>query len=76
MITTIDGTPVLPLGLAGYSDQSDQCVTMALDADGRVYVLKRRIRLTSDSAFLVIDEFSVDGGPFRRLGDASCIRTN
>jgi hypothetical protein len=51
-------------------------LTTPVEADGRVYVLKRRMRVTSDTAFSVTDEFSVDGGPFGRLGTASYIRTN
>ena len=51
-------------------------LTAPIEADGHVYLLKRRMRVTSDSAFSLTDEFSVDGGPFRRLGDASYIRTN
>ncbi|MEE2635825.1 MAG: hypothetical protein VYE68_01150 [Acidobacteriota bacterium] len=42
--------------------------------DDSVYVLKRIIRTTSDTAFSVTDEFSVDGGPFRRLGNGAYLR--
>jgi hypothetical protein len=49
--------------------------TAPLEADGRVYVLKRLMRVTSDTAFAVTDEFSVDGGPFKRLGNGSFLRT-
>ena len=51
-------------------------LTAPIDSDGRVYVLKRRILVTSDTVFSVTDEFSVDGGPFGRLGNGSYIRAN
>ncbi len=50
-------------------------LTAPMEADGRVHVLRRVVRTTSDTAFSVVDEFSVDGGPFRRLGDGSYLRT-
>ena len=46
-------------------------LTAPVEADGRVYVLKRLMQTTSDTAFTVTDQFSVDGGPFRRLGTGS-----
>ncbi len=49
-------------------------LTAPVEADGRVHVLRRVVRTTSDSAFAVVDEFSVDGGPFRRLGNGSYLR--
>jgi hypothetical protein len=49
-------------------------LTAPMEADGRVHVLRRVVRTTSDSAFAVVDEFSVDGGPFRRLGNGSYLR--
>ncbi len=51
-------------------------LTAPIEADGRVYVRKRLLRVTSDTAFAVSDEFSVDGGPFQRLGDGAYLRTN
>ena len=42
-------------------------LTSPVEAEGHVYLLKRMIRVTSDTAFSVTDEFSVDGEPFRRL---------
>ena len=51
-------------------------LTAPIEADGRVYTLRRKMQVTSNSAFSVIDEFSVDGGPFRRLGNGSYIRAN
>ncbi len=49
-------------------------LTAPVEADGSVYVLKRLMQTTSNTAFTVTDQFSVDGGPFRRLGNGSYIR--
>ena len=49
-------------------------LTAPVEADGRVYVLKRLMQTTSDTAFTVTDQFSVGGGPFRRLGTGSYLR--
>ena len=49
-------------------------LTAPVESEGKVYVLKRLVRVTSDTAFSVSDEFSVDGGPFRRLGDGAYVR--
>lgn len=49
-------------------------LTAPVEADGRVYVLKRLMQTTSDTAFTVTDQFSVDGGPFRRLGNGSYLK--
>ena len=46
-------------------------LTAPVDAGGRVYVRKRLMRVTSDTSFSVTDEFSVDDGPFRRLGNGA-----
>ena len=46
-------------------------LTVPVEADGSVYVLKRLMRMTSDTSFSVTNQFSVDGGPFRRLGNGS-----
>ncbi len=51
-------------------------LTAPVEVDGRAYVLKRMMQVTSDTVFSVTDEFSVDGGPFRRLGNGSYIRAN
>ena len=45
-------------------------VTMPVEYDGQVYQLRRTIAVTSDTAFQLTEEFSVDDGPFRRLGNA------
>jgi len=42
--------------------------TAPLQTGGKTYQLKRAIAVTSESAFEVTEEFSVDGGPFKRLG--------
>ncbi len=49
-------------------------LTAPVESEGKVYVLKRLVRVTSNTAFSVSDEFSVDGGPFRRLGDGAYVR--
>ena len=51
-------------------------LTAPVEVDGRAYVLKRMMQVTSDTVFSVTNEFSVDGGPFRRLGNGSYIRAN
>ena len=43
-------------------------VTSPVQAEGRTYQRKRIISVTSETAFAVADEFSVDGGPYRRMG--------
>ena len=50
-------------------------LTVPMDTENGVFVLKRIISTTSDTAFSVTDEFSVDGGPFLRLGSGSYLRT-
>jgi hypothetical protein len=44
--------------------------TSPVQAGGRTYQLRRVIQVFSDVSFDVTEEFSVDGGPFRRLGNA------
>ena len=46
-------------------------LTAPVEAEGHVFVLKRIMSMTSDKSFSVTDEFSVDGGPFRRLGNGA-----
>jgi hypothetical protein len=38
---------------------------------GHSYQLRRLLRVISSSSFSITEEFSVDGGPFRRLGQAT-----
>jgi len=45
-------------------------VTSPIKADGKTYQLRRFISVRSDAAFDVTEEFSVDGGAFKRLGTA------
>ena len=44
--------------------------TNPVKADGKTYQLRRVIAVTSNTAFEVTEEFSVDGGAFKRLGNA------
>jgi len=43
--------------------------TAPVIADGRSFQLRRVMSMTSDTAFDLTEEFSVDGGAFRRLGN-------
>ncbi len=45
-------------------------VTSPVTADGKKFQLRRFIAVRSETAFDVTEEFSVDGGPFKRLGNA------
>ena len=49
-------------------------LTAPVEAEGKVYVLKRLMQTTSDFSFTVTDQFSVDGGGFQRLGNGSFYR--
>jgi len=49
--------------------------TPPVQAGGKMYQLRRTIAITSDEAFEVTEEFSVDGGAFRRLGNGHYTRT-
>jgi hypothetical protein len=42
--------------------------TSPVQANGRTYQLRRLLSVRSATAFDVTEEFSVDGGPFKRLG--------
>jgi hypothetical protein len=46
-------------------------VTSPVAAGGRLYQLRRFLHVTSPIAFEMTEEFSIDGGPFRRLGTAA-----
>ncbi len=46
-------------------------VTSPVPAGGKLYQLRRFLHVTSAIAFEVTEEFSIDGGPFRRLGSAT-----
>jgi hypothetical protein len=43
--------------------------TSPVVANGKTYQLRRLMSVTSPTAFDVTEEFSVDGGPFKRLGN-------
>jgi len=43
--------------------------TSPVVAGGRTYQLRRLVSIRSATSFDVTEEFSVDGGPFRRLGN-------
>jgi hypothetical protein len=45
-------------------------VTSPVAAGGKTYQLRRVIQVLNDASFDVIEEFAVDGGAFRRLGNA------
>ena len=50
-------------------------VTSPVRTDGKSYQLRRVISLTSNTAFEITEEISVDGGAFKRLGKARYTRT-
>jgi len=50
-------------------------LTSPVQAGGKMYQLRRVISVTSNNAFEVTEELSVDGGPYKRLGKAHYTRT-
>ena len=48
--------------------------TSPVQANGRIYQLRRLLSVMSQTAFDVTEEFSVDGGPFKRLGNGHYTR--
>jgi hypothetical protein len=48
--------------------------TSPVQANGKTYQLRRFLSVTSPTAFDVTEEFSIDGGPFKRLGNAHYTR--
>lgn len=64
-----DGTDLVSLG-NWRSAIAISFLTSPVQATGKTYQLRRVLSVTSESAFEVTEEFSVDGGPFRRLGNA------
>lgn len=62
-----DGTEILSLG-NWRSPLAVVFLTSPVTKDGRTYQIKRVFSILSDRSFDVSEEFSVDGGPFRRLG--------
>lgn len=63
----LDGVELVSLG-AWRSPLAITWQTVPLQANGRMYQLRRVFAVTSETAFQVTEEFSVDGGPYRRLG--------
>jgi len=45
-------------------------------AGGKTFHVRRVLSIISDNSFSVRDEFSVDGGPFQRLGNGTFSRTS
>jgi hypothetical protein len=64
-----DGTELVSVG-NWRSPIGISFVTSPVTANGKLYQLRRFIGITSPQAFEVTEEFSIDGGPFRRLGSA------
>jgi hypothetical protein len=50
-------------------------LTTPVRADGKTYQLRRVMSVTSNTAFEITEEISVDGSAFRRLGKARYTRT-
>ena len=71
--TLSNSTELLSLG-NWQSPIAINLVTHPIEVDGHVHQLRRVISVTSENAFTVTDEFSVDGAPFRRLGNGSFLR--
>jgi hypothetical protein len=65
-----DGTELLSVA-NWQSALAIRFTTAPVVAGGRSYRLLRTIQVVSDVSFNVVDEFSIDGGPVRRLGSAS-----
>jgi hypothetical protein len=65
-----DGTELVSVG-NWRSPIGISFVTSPAPAGGRLYQLRRFIHVTSAVAFEMTEEFSVDGGPYRRLGAAT-----
>lgn len=63
-----DGTELISLG-NWRSPLAIVFQAAPMQAGGKTYQLRRVISVTSDVAFEVTEEFSVDGGPFKRLGN-------
>jgi hypothetical protein len=62
-----DGTEMLSVG-NWRSPLAITFLTSPVVSGGKTYQLRRVFSILSDSAFDVAEEFSIDGGPFRRLG--------
>jgi hypothetical protein len=65
------------LGLGDWSSPiAIRLQTAPIESQGSTYVMRRLVGVTSEASFSVTDEFSVDGGAFRRLGNGAFIRAN
>ena len=64
-----DGTELVSLG-NWRSPLAIVFQTAPVQTSDRTYQLRRVISVVSESAFELIEEFSVDAGPYRRLGNA------
>jgi hypothetical protein len=62
-----DGTEILSVG-NWKSPLAIVFQTSPVVTNGKTYQLRRTYSILSETAFNVAEEFSVDGGPFRRLG--------
>jgi len=68
-----DGTELVSLG-NWQSPLAITFLTAPLQSGGKTYQLRRMMSVLSETAFNVTEEFSIDGGPFRRLGSARYTR--
>ena len=50
--------------------------TSPVVSGGRTYQLRRVIQVLNEQSFDIVEEFSVDGATFRRLGNARYSREN
>lgn len=48
--------------------------TAPVQAGGRTYQLRRTMQVISETSFDIVEDFSVDGGPYRRLGNARFVK--
>jgi hypothetical protein len=64
-----DGAELVSLG-NWQSPLAIRFTTSPVLENGRTYQLRRVISVTSESVFEVTEEFSIDAGPYRRLGNA------
>lgn len=64
-----DGVELVSLG-NWQSPLAITLLTAPLQSGGKTYQLRRMLSVLSETAFNVTEEFSVDGGAFRRLGTA------
>ena len=67
--TRSHGTDLVSLG-NWQSPIAISFITAPVEADGRTYRLRRILSIRSETSFGILEEFSVDEGPYRRLGNA------